>query len=443
MILVGWLGVAFPKSLLMLDARALAVAVVVLALVGGTIAVLSNVNKRRRQASTPAATRVEAADDAPMTDSFLSRLDVAPADRMLPLGAAAYATLAVVLSLGLWVVGYALAPEKRTFLASREWQVQPLYLLAHLVTLRLFVAVFTRNWRQGLANVDADPAEARIGMRRIVGLRGLFAAVVVAVPFCLYELAWIGGDKYPRLSDSMVVAPIDWMLWGIWSFEWFLQAFIWVLVVGFLFINCRLIKKYEFKASIDRVIWEKLYRPFLRMSSQGASVVLGFGFITLFYIWYADGIATDWIGLAITTGLLLVGFFLPWQMLRHKVRRGVEAELAEMRRVLANTETSEPPQRSTAALRVATLAGLATLHRREGQANEREEPGSPAPLTVGGLHRRLDRIEAMQRITYLQGLKLALVRLAAPAATIGWHVSQSSVVGRATVAKVSKLIFGG
>ena len=62
-----------------------------------------------------------------------------------------------------------------------------------------------------------------------------------------------------------------------------------VVLAGFLAMNYRALAAYRFRAPIATVVQGKLYRPFLQMSSQGASIVLGFTCVTAFYIWYEGG----------------------------------------------------------------------------------------------------------------------------------------------------------
>jgi len=157
----------------------------------------------------------------------------------------------------------------------------------------------------------------------------------------------------------------------------------------------------RFRAPIATVVQDKLYRPFLQMSSQGASIVLIFACVTGFYIWYAGGAESDLLGLGVTGVLLIVGFIPLWLGLNAKVKRTVREEIAALRRVV-HTPTSG----------ASVLAGAA-----EGRDRSVEE--------------RLDEVVALMRAEYLQRLQLDLgrteaqalaIRLAAPAATAGWQL---------------------
>src|SRR5262249_58446394 len=102
--------------------------------------------------------------------------------------------LAVVLSLGSWLVGLALAPSVPRFLQSPEWHVQPAYLVVHLVALRLFVQLFARKYAAGAMHLAMPAERIGIGIRRILGVRGGLLAAAIAVPFCLLDYLYLTGD---------------------------------------------------------------------------------------------------------------------------------------------------------------------------------------------------------------------------------------------------------
>lgn len=356
-------------------------------------------------------TKEDDGPDAGMSGTYVSHSDLRdltpdPADRMLPLGRLGFLALVVVVSLACWSTGYTLASDKVKFLQSKEWQFQPFYVAAHLVTLRLFVAVYARNYRQGIAwlNVPADQALA--SMHRFLGPLGAGLALLIAVPFAASDFRYLHGDRYERLDQSAPIQGIDYVMWGIWCTEWFLNAFIWVILVGFLWRNVRTLTDHQFTAPIERVLQEKHYRPFLRMSSQGASVVLGFGLMTVLYIGYTGGAITDYMGLAITASLLVIGFLVPWSVLRGKVRRSVEMEQGRLHAALG------------------TMSAMTPL----------VPDGASKAEDLGALTQRLDYAVSLLRLGYLEGLHLKLgatearaltIRLLAPAVTIAWQLLQN------------------
>jgi hypothetical protein len=352
----------------------------------------------------------------------LEDLTPLPADRLVPLGRIGFLALIVGICVSCWAAGYLLATDKTAFLGSKEWQFQPFYIAAHLVTLRLFVAVFARNFRQGITWLDVQADVALAGMHRILGPAGAAVALGIAVPFCISDFRYLYSARYERLDTNMPIGAIDHVMWGIWSVEWFLNAFIWVILVGFLVKNVEILRKNSFTAPIERVLQEKHYRPFLRMSSQGAGVVLGFSIMTVLYIGYTGGAITDYMGLAITATLLVIGFLVPWFLLKRKLRASVDTEQGRLQSSLGQA--------------TAALAGPNAM-------------AMPPQGEMQALSQRLDYVVSLMRINHLERLHLKVgstearavaLRLLAPAATILWQLLQNYKPAAEMISRILKLI---
>ncbi len=335
-----------------------------------------------------------------------------PIDRVLPRRIGGTVSLALACAIGLWLLGLAIAPDIPAFLASREWQFQPLYFAAHIVALRLFILVYARGFVRGVGYLDVPEGNVRTLVRRVLGLPGVIIALLIALPFSGYDFLYLNGPRYERLGGPDKVAPIDYLMWVVWSIEWFFNAFIWVVLLGFLVKNCWVIQNYRFRAPIEIVLHDRQYKPFLQMSSHGASILLAFTVMTVLYITYTGGELTDYIGLGITATLLVGGFLPPWALLKSKVRHGVEEETLAMRqRLIRNLEHAE------------MQATAASVH---GHVNDGRG--------VRSLEHRLDAAVSILRISYLESrnenlgmteARAVLVRMLAPAASIGWQLSRT------------------
>ena len=322
-----------------------------------------------------------------------------PTDRVLSKSRFLYYFLTIALSVSCWFLGLALAPSVQRFQASLEWHVQPLYLAAHLIALRLFVRLLLRNYVTGATQLDMPTEKIANGVRSILGLRGGVLAVAIAVPFCLLDYRYLVSDGYEKLSEEL--RAIDYVMWGIWCAEWLVNAYIWVALAGFLALSYGALRTYRFRFPMAKVVQEKLYRPFLQMSSQGATIVLVFAGITGFYIWYAGGALSDFLGLGITGFLLVVGFIPLWLLLNAKVRCAVAEEIGALR-----------------------LHSLPALSLEKGA-------GAGAYIPARTVEERLDELLALMHAWRLEHLQLDLgrteakalaVRLAMPAATAGWQL---------------------
>lgn len=338
--------------------------------------------------------------------SPLDGISLSPIDRVFPRKPGPFLIMVGIIAFGTWIVGYLLAPDIAHFRASKEWLFQPFYIAAHLIALRLFINVFTRNYAAGVAHLQVSRAEALRGVRTILGPYGVLAAALIALPFCYFDFQYLFTPRYARMGQDDIVRPVDYLMWGIWSLEWFVNAFIWVLFLGFMIKNCITINHHPFRAPIHVVLHDKLYRPFLQMSAQGSTVMLGFSCVTVAYLYFTGGELTDYLGLAITVSLLVFGFVPPWIMLRRKVDRAVAAETISL-------------QQGAGLIPVSTAAALEMSEERIGARS---------------LDARLEEVHALLRIWHLQNLygnlgqteaKAIMFRLMAPAATIGWQVAQN------------------
>jgi hypothetical protein len=321
-------------------------------------------------------------------------------DRLLPRRPRNFLLAVAALALGCWIAGLTLSADAYAFFTSREWQVQPLYLAAHFITLRLFGTMFTRNFMEGIAYLDVPPALARHGIWLVLGPVGALVALVLAIPFSIYEYRTL------LVSDVTSAGSLgyhaDLLLYGIWCAEWFLIAFIWVQLVGFLLLTRWAIREHRFRAPIEIVLHDKQYRPFLQMSAQGATIVLGFFAVNAVYTWYTGAEMTDYIGVAVTLILLVVGFIPPWMLLTAKVDRIVSEEMTSLRRRLSDSGVLAEPQQ-----------------------------GGSTTRTIGDIEKRLDEALVMLRISYLERLYRDLgqieatsifVKVIVPAVTLLYYV---------------------
>ena len=328
----------------------------------------------------------------------------APIDRLLPRRPRAFLWAVGALAVACWAAGLGLATDAYTVLTSREWQLQPLYLAAHFITLRLFATMYTRNYLAGVVHLDMPTAHARRGIQLVQGPVGTLIALLVAVPFCAYDYQAIGFAKGGAKTASSAGAAVDQLLYGMWCVEWFLMAFIWVQLVGFLLLTRRAIGDYRFRSPIEVVLLEKQYRHFLAMSAHGATIVLFFFLVNVVYGWYTGAELTDYIAVAVTLVLLVVGFIPPWMQLTSKMDRIVKEEMAGLRRRLATSE----------------VLGAA---------------GGGATKAEADLQARLDEALVMLRISYLERLHRDLGNMEA------WSIVMKVGVPLMTVAYYAVHIF--
>lgn len=330
-----------------------------------------------------------------------------PIDSVLPRRVGGTVALAAVIAVSTWLTGLAITPSIPTFLASPEWHFQPIYIATHVIVVRLFVHVYTRGFERGIAFLDVPEEQAHSIVDSILGLPGAIAALCIAMPFVGLDFLFLFSEDYQRIGGTQLL-PIDYLMWGIWSVEWFLNAFIWVVLIGFLVTTWWAVRNHPFHSPIEIVLHDRQYKPFLQMSAQGATIVLAFTIVTVAYIWYTGGELTDYVGLGITASLLIVGFLPPWLVLRNKVQHAIDQETLAMRRQL-----------------------LQSIELADGEASAIERAG--LENSDRSLEHRLDAAVAILRISYLENrhhslgsteARAVMVRMLAPAASIGWQFAK-------------------
>lgn len=335
----------------------------------------------------------------------LNRVSHTLIDVWLPSRAAPFALAVAGVGAAFWLAGFLLAADKHRFLVSREWQSQPVFLAMHFVTLRLFVAVYSRNFLLGCDHLDMRPGEASTRLRHTVGPWGWVAALAVAAPLAWSDFVYLASPEYLASGEAEGagggVGPADWLAGVVWAIEWLINAYVWVVIVAFVAVTLRVLKQHKFREEVEVVLGERQYRPFLAMSAQGATVVLLFSAINALYVWYARGEWTDYAGLIVTIGLLLFGFVPPWMRLKNGIVRLARAEAEQLSRDVQTGWRSV-----------------------EGE-------GAPPATTPEGLAPRLSLLLTMARAGHLERLyrdfgrneaSAMLLRLLAPVSTVVWKI---------------------
>jgi hypothetical protein len=343
----------------------------------------------------------EARDQGSLT---IRRAEVAGLDRLLPARAGPFLGAVATVGALVWVAGLLLAGERQTFLESREWKIQPLYLAVHLVLLRMFVSAYSGNFLAGCGALDTDRADVERRLRRVLGVFSVAGAFLLAVPLIGLDVAYLRSDRHLgaglALGEGHTLGAADWLMAGVWSVEWVINAYVWLVIVGALVLTQRVLRRHGFRDPIERVLRERQYRPFLLMSAQGASLTVVLAVAIVSYIVVTEGATSDYVGLWVAGGLVMLGFVPPWLTLKARLGRGVDAEAMRLGASL---------DASTAALGTGARAPAASTG----------DVGARVDLVLDlvrfdhlkRLHEELGRSEA-------QGLVLKLL---VPAATGGWR----------------------
>jgi hypothetical protein len=342
-------------------------------------------------------------DDDDVSDRLtLRRVHTAWLDGLLPSRPKAYVAVAIAIPLVFWCAGFLLASDRARFLRSHDWQAQPIFFTVHLVVLRLFVSAYVKHFLDGLAFLEPAAQSVRTIVARILGWRGFLVSLVVAAPLVWLDLVHLSGPAFLASDDSQGspdrIAPADHLLGALWAVEWITTTSVWVVLVGFAAATIRSIQRFRFAAPLETVLHERHYRPFLRMSAQGASILLGYTAVYALYVWYTGSATSAYIGLWVTAGLLLLSFVPPWMRLKTRLARMVRDE--------------------SHAIHVEVLAARARASSvDDGKATYTlDEVGAKVDVALSML--RLDHLEHLYRDLGKSEGQAILLRLLAPISTI-------------------------
>ena len=331
----------------------------------------------------------------------LARSPFAYVDRWLPERSWPFVATIVGIALAVWAAGGALATARGRWLASREWLVQPLYLAVHFALVRAFVTSYAANFLAGCSHLRMTAADAERRVVRAVGWRSLVAALVLAAPLVAIDVAWATSAEETAartgLGEGGAFGAADGLMVGVWALEWVLNAYVWALVVAFLWQTMAALKRHPFREPVESVLREKHYRPFLLMTAQGASLTALFAGASFGYVLLTRGALSDYAGLWVTGGLVFVGFVPAWARLKGSLGDVVAQETRRLDDDIA--------------------AGEAALDG-EGRALARTIPDLAREVRV---MRSILRVEHLQRLHGELGKSEAqavVLRLVAPVLTI-------------------------
>jgi hypothetical protein len=324
-------------------------------------------------------------------------------DRLLPRNPRAFLVLIVMIAGGTWLLGLAIANDRTAFLMSPEWRVQPLLLTGHLVALRLFVTAYAVNFLRGAHYLRVSEAEPRAWVENVLQPFGAVIALGVAAPFIVMDVLEL--DTY-LLQPELGRGAADILMLVVWSVEWVVNAYIWIILVRFATLTVWAVSVYPFHSSTDVLLQEKQYRPFLAMGVHGSTILLLFGVLYSFYVWYADGEATDFVSLGITAALLLGCFVPPWLTLKNGLEGQVRREIAAL-----STRLS--------ALRQSSEGEAGDSHDEKARIHQEEIITLLRMAYLDRLQQELGRSEG----------RAVIMRLLVPASTIAWKFVRPIFLG--------------
>lgn len=270
-------------------------------------------------------------------------------DRALPGEVKRYFLAAYVICTVVWLLGLSarfaaigfesVGHTLWEFVRDRQWQVQPLLLFLHFLSLRLFKGIYSRNFDKTFKFLDVTAEELARYKRWFLGARVNFFALAIAAPFVFYEVFFFfrSADFYERIfgADSAYLKVIDvtarnaeaWLLLVIWTFEWLMYGYYCYLMLAGAVVVRAILRKHDFVDTVDLVLAERQYRPLFNVTAQAGSLVFVYGIIHAGYVFYTKGSVSDFAGLIGLVVLLGTAFGVTWSSVRNELRGNVNTAI--------------------------------------------------------------------------------------------------------------------
>jgi hypothetical protein len=183
------------------------------------------------------------------------------------------ALLFLSISLGIWLIGLAIAVDKTALWESKEWHVQPLLFARNLFAAWIFVLPITKLFHRALSAMEGPKEKILNWTTLVLGPKGLIGAVLLSLPFqYMVTNSYLKGeyDKFFIKSESSIAIVDLWMM-AVWGIEWIINSFIWFILIGFIGFTISAMKLCAFKGRIEEVLIYERYKPFLLLIVQGSS----------------------------------------------------------------------------------------------------------------------------------------------------------------------------
>ncbi|MHC4841265.1 MAG: hypothetical protein ACYTDT_09980 [Planctomycetota bacterium] len=228
------------------------------------------------------------------------------------------------------------------FVKDRQWQMQPLLLFVHFVALRLFKGIYSRNFDRSFDPLEVGKDKLESFKKWFLGIRVNFYALAVAAPFVVYEIIFFStnADFYADVfgADSPMLAQVDtagrtaeaYFLLILWILEWVMFGFYAYLIVAGAWTVRHILKKYDFKDTVDLVLTERQFRPMFNLTAQAGSIVFVFAMIHTGYMLYTKSAGSDIAGVITLVVLLGIAFGITWGAVRRELKGKVQGALKEL-----------------------------------------------------------------------------------------------------------------
>jgi uncharacterized membrane protein YciS (DUF1049 family) len=221
----------------------------------------------------------------------------------------------------LWGSGYAIAPDRQSFLLDRAWLYQILWLPLHILCAHLSIFIYARVCRECNVNQTSGASSISV-LLPLVGKKLLMAGLIVS-PFLIMD----GFEGYYRLIDnfeSMGYSSL--ILLAIWTIEWFSTGVLWIYSLFTLKLTIDYYNDDFVEKNIDNLLLTNKTSPLLIAGVENSLVIVIYALSTFGYILFAGGEFSDLITLVFSGLFVLAAFLGSVFHLRTKLNRALDRQ---------------------------------------------------------------------------------------------------------------------
>lgn len=232
--------------------------------------------------------------------------------------------ISIILVAGFWLWGYALAPNKTSFIENHSWLYQLVWFPSH--TLLAYSSILAyKKAAFGKRHQDITLLSLAYDFKK--NSRAIVMSVLMVIPFMIQDLME-GMELLSR--DYETLGNATWVMIGpVWTIEWLMLAVIWSRVISSIRLTISTYTPKYVRDHLDDLLIVNPLSPLLQLGVENALINLFYAITTIGYIQFVGGETSDFQDVVISAVLVLFSFLSSFFYMRKRVKDALEAIVAE------------------------------------------------------------------------------------------------------------------
>ena len=207
--------------------------------------------------------------------------------------------ISIILIAGFWLWGYALAPNKTSFIENHSWLYQLVWFPSHTLLAYSYILAYKKA-AFGKRHQDITLLSLAYDFKK--NSRAIVMSVLMVIPFMIQDLME-GMELLNR--DYETLGNATWVMIGpVWTIEWLMLAVIWSRVLATIRLTVKTYNPKYVDDNLDRLLILSPNSPFLQAGVENALINLLYAISTIAYIQYTGGESSDYQNVVISAALV-------------------------------------------------------------------------------------------------------------------------------------------